>query len=171
MTRERDRYGRASLGERLADIPEWFRTHRSITLVVAFLVGGMLLVRFLQPDYVAIADVRPGDCLYAREGFSGFVERGRCEVDHSHEVSGVFDLTPDQSTRDRAEVVAEQRAACGRRLRVVRRRAAGRLALRESHGPERSDDLAGRSDPRRLPRRDGRRPTIQRERKGHRLVA
>lgn len=113
MTRERDRYRRASLGEQLREAFLGFWRNRTARLVAAILLGGLLVLRLITPDVVRLSDLAPGDCIYLRTPESSdplgpprlpatpadlqqfdTVERAACDLSHSHEVSAVLDLGP-----------------------------------------------------------------------------
>ena len=109
MTRERDRYRRASWGEQLREAFLGFWRNRTARIVAAIVLSGALVMRLLTPDLVSLAGLTVGDCLYLRPpGASDpaaplriagtpaeleqydLAERASCDLSHSHEVSAVF---------------------------------------------------------------------------------
>jgi hypothetical protein len=109
MTRERDRYRRASWGEQLREAFLGFWRSRTARIVAAIILSGALVTRLLTPDLVSLAGLAVGDCLYLRPpGASDpaaplriagtpaelelydLAERASCDLSHSHEVSAVF---------------------------------------------------------------------------------
>jgi hypothetical protein len=111
VTRERDRYRRASWGEQLREGFLGFWRNRTARLVAAILLGGLLVLRLITPDVVRLSELAPGDCIYLRTPESSdplgpprlpatpadlqqydTVERAACDLSHSHEVSAVLDL-------------------------------------------------------------------------------
>lgn len=114
MTRERDRYGRASLAEQLGNVIGWFRAHPLALLVVAILLGGVV-VQVVAPQRSARPnDLAVGDCLFVPtsathavgpggrpigtpEDVTSVLMRGgaeitSCTASHGHEVSAIVDL-------------------------------------------------------------------------------
>jgi len=108
---ERERYQRASLAEQIGGELDTLARNPKLLLVVLVVVGGALAFRIITPSPVAVADLRPGDCLYVRIAapglvtdersigddarvaaslFGGGAERAACDQSHSHEVSAVF---------------------------------------------------------------------------------
>jgi hypothetical protein len=112
MTRERDRYRRASLGEQVREGARGFWRNRAARLVTAVLLGGFLILRMLTPAVVPFAELRTGDCVYLRPpgpaelatsvaavpATTGELlayeaaERADCNLSHSHEVSEAFSV-------------------------------------------------------------------------------
>ena len=111
MTRERDRYRRASPGEQLREGFLAFWRNRTARIVAAILLAGLLILRLLTPENVPLAGLAVGDCLYLRPpGPSDLdaqpripgapadlltydrAERASCELSHSHEVTDVFSV-------------------------------------------------------------------------------
>ena len=110
MTRERDRYRRASLGEQVREGLVGFWRSRSARLVTAVLLGGFLVLRLLTPQVIPFDELRAGDCVYLRPpgpaelatsvqpipATTGDLlaytaaERADCNLSHSHEVSESF---------------------------------------------------------------------------------
>jgi len=111
MTRERDRYGRASIAERIGGLWEAFRANRTAQVVVAVALGVVLALRLVSPQVMRIPDLRVGDCVYIRAGTPDVDPTGRqvgdegavraslraegaelaaCDLSHSHEVSALF---------------------------------------------------------------------------------
>jgi len=115
--RERDRYRREDLRERLTDLVGWFPAHRTGSTVIAIIVTILLVMRLVTPSIVHLAELRVGDCLFVLTSSSGDVgpsarpageplevrrilatsgaERAPCDGSHSHEVSAVVDLGRD----------------------------------------------------------------------------
>jgi hypothetical protein len=109
MTRERDRYRRASWGEQLREAFLGFWRNRTARIVAAIILSGALIMRLLTPDLVSLAGLAVGDCLYLRppgapdpaaplriagtpaalEQYDA-AERASCDLSHSHEASAVF---------------------------------------------------------------------------------
>jgi hypothetical protein len=110
---ERERYQRASLAEQLGNELESLARNPKVLLVFVIVVGGAIAFRIITPSPVAVADLRPGDCLYVRTAAPGLVtedrpigpdpavaqsllgggaERAACDQSHSHEVSAVFPI-------------------------------------------------------------------------------
>lgn len=111
MTRERDRYRRASWAEQVHEGFLGFWRNRTARLVAAILLGGLLVLRVITPNVVRLSDLAPGDCIYLRTPESSdllgpprlpatpadlqqydTVERAACDLSHSHEVSAVLFL-------------------------------------------------------------------------------
>lgn len=108
--REGERYGRAGLGERTRGALGELGSSLGAVAVLVLLVGGWLLLRFLTPSVVGLAELRAGDCLYIRaadpEGnppigtpsavrdalVRGGAERASCALSHGHEVVAVVPL-------------------------------------------------------------------------------
>lgn len=115
MTRERDRYGRASLGEQIREGFLGFWRNRAARLVTAFFLGGFLVLRLLTPAVVPFDALRTGDCVYLRPPGPADLttsvqpvpattrelvaytaaERADCNLSHSHEVSDSFTVGED----------------------------------------------------------------------------
>jgi hypothetical protein len=116
VTRERDRYRRASLREQASDALLGVWRNKGARSALAVLIGGLVLLRLVTPTPVSIAELATGDCVYLRapgpanrdpdtvrvitspEAFE-FVsngERASCSLSHSHEVSTVFPLSGDE---------------------------------------------------------------------------
>ena len=110
MTRERDRYRKASWGEQAREAIVDFWRNRTARIIAAILLAGFLLVRLTAPSTVTLSEVVVGDCIYLRppgiedlaadaaqvastvdqlETFSS-AERAACNLSHSHEVSAAF---------------------------------------------------------------------------------
>ena len=110
MTRERDRYRKASWGEQAREAILDFWRNRTARIIAAILLAGFLLVRLTAPSTVTLSEVVVGDCIYLRppgiedlaadaaqvastvdqlETFSS-AERAACNLSHSHEVSAAF---------------------------------------------------------------------------------
>ncbi len=64
--RERDRYGRQSLGERLGEAWAWFRGYRNAQIVVGAIVLGVLAMLVLSPSTVRFDELAVGDCIFVR---------------------------------------------------------------------------------------------------------
>ncbi len=109
MTRERDRYGRASAGEQFRGAFLSFWRNRTARILAAIILTVGLILLLLTPEIVPLSRVAGGDCLYLRPpGPSDLdiqpqipgspielapfdeVERASCDLSHSHEVSAVF---------------------------------------------------------------------------------
>lgn len=121
MTRERDRYGRASLAEQLGNLVGWFRAHPVALTLVAIVVLG-IIVQLVAPRRSALPnDLAVGDCLFvptaesdavgpgarpigapdevARVLMRGGAEPADCRASHGHEVSAIFDYPRQEETR------------------------------------------------------------------------
>ncbi|HEX5015899.1 MAG TPA: septum formation family protein [Candidatus Limnocylindrales bacterium] len=114
MTRERDRYGRASAREQLAGELRGFWANRALRTAMFLFVGGLVLLWVLTPKAVAPTELVSGDCLFLRlpggtdvasnaapvagttQQLTTVVssERAACNLSHSHEVSTTVAL-PD----------------------------------------------------------------------------
>jgi hypothetical protein len=112
MTRERDRYRRASLGEQIREGFLGFWRNRAARLIAAVVLGGFLILRLLTPEIVPFAELKTGDCVYLRPPGPaelttsvrpvpattadlltyGAAERAACSLSHSHEVSDAFSV-------------------------------------------------------------------------------
>lgn len=112
MTRERDRYRRASLAEQLREGLLGFWRHRGARLIALVLIGGFVILRLLTPQVVPFRDLRTGDCVYLRPPGPADLttevppvpatpadlqtyeaaERAACNLSHSHEVSDAFSV-------------------------------------------------------------------------------
>jgi hypothetical protein len=112
MTRERDRYRRASLGEQVREGVLGFWRKRAARLITAVVLGGFVVLRLLTPQVIPFGELRPGDCVYLRPpgpaelttavppipattgDLLGYVaaERADCNLSHSHEVSDAFSV-------------------------------------------------------------------------------
>lgn len=116
MTRERDRYGRASVAEHVGDTASWLRAHPrgALALIVVVMLGVGSAVG--RPTSFGLAGVETGDCLFVRTPSSvsvvpvdapigsvedvrrtlagGGAEAAPCDSSHGHEVSAVVNL-PD----------------------------------------------------------------------------
>src|SRR3989304_5715816 len=68
MTRERDRYGRASIAERIGGLWEAFRANRTAQVVVAVALGVVLALRLVSPQGMGVPDPRVGGCGGIRGG-------------------------------------------------------------------------------------------------------
>jgi hypothetical protein len=111
--RERDRYGRQSLGERLGEAWTWFRGNRNAQIVVGAVVLGMLVLIVLTPGTVRFDELAEGDCLFVRTRsavdldtstpigdpstisailLAEGAERTSCDGSHGHEVIAVVEL-------------------------------------------------------------------------------
>jgi Septum formation len=109
MTRERDRYRRASWAEQLREGALSFWRNRTARIVTAILLVGFLLLTVLTPEVVKLSALAVGDCIYLRPPGTGdsigpqkiagtaadlqrydVGERASCDLSHSHEVSAVF---------------------------------------------------------------------------------
>jgi len=104
---ERERYQRASWGERLGGDVRSLSHHPGVLLTALIVLGGGILLILLRPEVVGVRDLVPGECLYIRaadadtEGngrrigtgaaaalslFAEGAERAGCDLSHSHEV-------------------------------------------------------------------------------------
>jgi hypothetical protein len=112
VTRERDHYPRASLGEQIREGLLGFWRNRAARLIAAALLGGFLILRLLTPQIVPFAELRTGDCVYLRPPGPAelttsvqpvpdttadllsyeVAERADCNLSHSHEVTDAFSL-------------------------------------------------------------------------------
>ncbi len=131
--RERDRYGRMSWRERIADLIEWFPAHRGASALLAIIVGVAIVIRLITPEYLALPDLRVGDCLYVRTSSTSEVgpgarpagdpievaavlasdgaERAPCGQSHSHEVSAVVPLAEPAGAAYPGQAPLERRVA------------------------------------------------------------
>jgi len=110
VTRERDRYRKASWGEQAREAILEFWRNRTARIIAAILLSGFLVVRLTAPATVRLSELAVGDCVYLRppgiedlaadaaqvastvdqlETFSS-AERAACNLSHSHEVSAAF---------------------------------------------------------------------------------
>jgi hypothetical protein len=110
VTRERDRYRKASWGEQAREAILDFWRNRTARIIAVILLSGFLVVRLTAPSTVTLSDLAVGDCIYLRppgiedlaadaaqvaatvdqlETFSS-AERAACNLSHSHEVSAAF---------------------------------------------------------------------------------
>jgi hypothetical protein len=108
--RERDRYGRASIRERLGDELQALRGQPWLILVIALILGGAAILLITRPQVVRVPALAAGDCLYihasdAKEDppgrpigtdtgviaalYEAGAERASCDLSHSHEVAAV----------------------------------------------------------------------------------
>jgi hypothetical protein len=109
LTRERDRYRRASWAEQVREGFLGFWRSRTARIVAAILLVGLLLLRLTTPEVVRMSQLVVGDCTYlppagpsdpiAPTRVAGtpaelerydLAERASCDLSHSHEVSAVF---------------------------------------------------------------------------------
>lgn len=108
QTRERDRYRRASLGERLGGELAALRRHPGVMAIIAVVFGGWLVLVVTSPRNVRADVLLVGDCLYipnptANKDTPGVptigqpsdvadqllgqgAERASCTASHGHEV-------------------------------------------------------------------------------------
>jgi hypothetical protein len=132
VTRERDRYRRASWGEQLREAFLGFWRNRTARIVAAMFLAGTLVLRLLTPEVVPLSRLAAGDCVYLRPlGGSDLVatplvagtpselepydqaERATCELSHSHEVSAVFPVgSAGESYPGLGALVAANAARC-----------------------------------------------------------
>jgi uncharacterized RmlC-like cupin family protein len=126
MTRERDRYGRKSIGEQVDDLVEWFPAHRTASLVIlVFLAIGVAVFAWPRSS-ASVRDLRVGDCLYIPTGtpaddvrpigdersvtqtlFGDGAQQAGCDASHGHEVSAIVDFAAV------GYVFAEAEVRCG----------------------------------------------------------
>ncbi|HEX5826739.1 MAG TPA: septum formation family protein [Candidatus Limnocylindrales bacterium] len=133
---EREKYPRASIAELLGNELRAFWSHKPLVILVAFLVGGWLVLRLSEPEYLRVGLLTQGDCVYIRsadmdtEGTGGRpigtegatisalyglgAQRAGCDASHSHEVALAWVLDdalvapyPGQGT-----LVDRERARC-----------------------------------------------------------
>jgi hypothetical protein len=134
--RERDRYARASFREQAGDVVASLRRNPGITLVIALVIGGWLVLNLATPAPVRVRDLRAGDCLYIHAAdadtdtptgrpagsstsavaalYSDGAEKAPCGGSHSHEVllqTTVADATGTEYPGANA-LVERTRAAC-----------------------------------------------------------
>lgn len=131
--RERDRYGRISWRERIADLAEWFPAHRGASALLAVIVGGAIVIRLVTPQYLGLPDLRVGDCLFVRTSSASEVgpdahpagdpielaavlpsdgaERAPCGQSHSHEVSAIVPLAEPAGAAYPGQAPLERRVA------------------------------------------------------------
>ena len=111
--RERDRYGRASIGEQLAGELHALRRHPGVILVAVLVFGGGAVLALTRPQLVDVNGLAVGDCLYVHAAdaqndpgttgrrigtdsaivdslYSSGAERASCDMSHSHEVAAVW---------------------------------------------------------------------------------
>ena len=130
--RERDRYGRASLGEQAVETVRAYWRNRTARTVILILVGMLVVYRLITPDIVRMADLREGDCLYVNAPGAGIgvqveppgsvagrlrtegAERADCSLSHGHEVSAVLDLADPMGAAYAGEgpLADRERARC-----------------------------------------------------------
>ncbi|HSL33212.1 MAG TPA: septum formation family protein [Candidatus Limnocylindrales bacterium] len=112
MTRERDRYRRASLREQVGDALHAFWGDPLARFITIVLLGGLLVLRLLTPEIVPFSALQAGDCVYLRppgptdmttsvkpvpatsadlQAYDA-AERAQCDLSHSHEVSDAFSV-------------------------------------------------------------------------------
>jgi hypothetical protein len=106
--RERDRYRRASLAERLRSVPAGLRGRLGIVAFLIFMAGGWAVFTLTSPSYLPAAALATGDCLYipnpsansmvpglpaigtqadvVGQLFDRGAERASCTASHGHEV-------------------------------------------------------------------------------------
>lgn len=106
---EREKYRRASIVEQVGEELRAFWSHKPLVILVAFLVGGWLILRLTEPEYLRVGLLQAGDCIYIRtsdmdtEGTGGRpigsegaaiaalyglgAQRAPCDGSHSHEVA------------------------------------------------------------------------------------
>jgi len=129
MRRERDRYGRASLAERVGDVLGWFRAH-PLALVPILIVGAGIVTQLVAPPRSALPnDLAVGDCLFIRTSAAnaigpgarpigespeaadvlmrGGAEQVDCLSSHGHEVSAVLDLREHEYTPTEASAACD----------------------------------------------------------------
>ena len=111
--RERERYGRKSLAERVSDAWAWFRGNRNAQIVVGLIAAGLALLFVLTPSTVRFDQLAEGDCLFVRTRsavdldrstsigdpsaiaailLADGAERTACDQNHGHEVIAVGTL-------------------------------------------------------------------------------
>lgn len=135
MTRERERYSRASIVERIRGAWAWFVGNRRAQVIAVILLGMLLAMRALTPETVSFEGLRTDDCIFVRTPSSDDIvsenpvgspkevadtlrsqgaERAACGLSHSHEVAAVGDLTDPPGTPYPGEAVLVERemAAC-----------------------------------------------------------
>lgn len=120
MTRERDRYPRMTLRDRLEELVDWVRGNRLVVLGLVIVASYVVTQLILPPPSVGPEDLRVGDCLYVRTSatsdlapgvrpigerasvgaslLGGGADRASCGASHGHEVSAVIDLQEQPST-------------------------------------------------------------------------
>ena len=121
MNRERDRYGRETLSERLGNVIGWFRAHPLALVPLAIFLGGIVIQSVAPQRSARPNDLAIGDCLFVRTSAAGVIganarpigelkevaevlmrgaaERASCSASHGHEVSGIVpvDRQPDDA--------------------------------------------------------------------------
>jgi hypothetical protein len=109
LTRERDRYRRASWAEQVREGFLGFWRSRTARIVAAILLVGFLLLRVTTPEVIRMSELAANDCIYLRPAGASdpvaparvagtpaelerydLAERASCDLSHSHEVSAVF---------------------------------------------------------------------------------
>jgi hypothetical protein len=134
--RERDRYGRASLGEQLGGELRSLRRNPALIILLIVLGGGWLFLTISRPEEVRIGNLKAGDCLYIHAadadpqaasgrmiGSDGAVttalfeegaERASCDLSHSHEVADAWILDDPVGSPypGQAELANRYRARC-----------------------------------------------------------
>jgi hypothetical protein len=112
VTRERDRYRRASIREQVSDELRGIWANRTARVVIGVLLLGWLVMLVLTPRPLRMTELAAGDCVYLRAPGTSDLgsdtpnlpateralaevtagERASCDLSHSHEVSTTFRL-------------------------------------------------------------------------------
>jgi hypothetical protein len=112
VTRERNRYDRASIREQLGGEVRGFWANRTLRTAVLIVLGGLAILLLLTPKPVAPAELASGDCVFLRVPGGTDVapavppvptttqaltlvvssEEASCALSHSHEVSTTVPL-------------------------------------------------------------------------------
>jgi hypothetical protein len=111
---ERERYRRASIREQLTGELRSFWATKPLVALVAFIVGGWLILTVTRPESLTVGRLAAGDCLYIRAAdadtdpgggraigteaaavtalYEQGAERASCDASHSHEVADAWVL-------------------------------------------------------------------------------
>lgn len=134
--REQDHYAKASLRERAVDFLVSLRRNPAVVVIALIVLGGWVLLNFLTPTPVRVADLAAGDCLYIHAVdadtdspngrpagtttgavsalYDTGAERAPCDGSHSHEVALQVAFPDAQGTAypGASTLVDRNRAAC-----------------------------------------------------------
>jgi hypothetical protein len=110
--REKDKYGHMSLAEQVGDEVRAFWRAKPLVILVAFLVGGWLILTITKPEPLPVERIAAGDCLYIHaldaaaddpagraigsdtqilaSLYRGGAERAPCDGSHSHEAADAW---------------------------------------------------------------------------------
>jgi hypothetical protein len=114
---EREKYRRASLAEQAGDELRAFWGYKPVVALVAFILGGWLILTLTRPQDLTVGVLQAGDCLYIRAAdanldgdgraigttsaavdalYQDGAERAGCDASHSHEVAAAWVLEDAQ---------------------------------------------------------------------------